>query len=192
MMIESLEDRRLMATTVAFVGGVVFVTANSAATINVVENSGAVHVDADANSYDFAGATAVNVNGSNKNDLIFYTGNTIGAVVNGNDGNDNISVDDEGTGSSAANGGKGNDSITVIHGNNTNVNAGDGDDQVYVNTDGSSTSSAIVDLGGGKDSVTTYGGSLAANGGAGKDTLIDASGGTAIIASTGFEVFVTF
>src|SRR3954454_11695442 len=144
MMIETLESRRLLAASVGFAGGVVTVTATSAETINVVENTGGVHVEAGANQYNFAGATAVHINGSSKNDVIFYTGNTIGAVINGNDGNDNISVDDEGTGSSTANGGKGNDSITIIHGNNTNAIGGDGDDQFYVNTDGSSTSSAIV------------------------------------------------
>jgi Ca2+-binding RTX toxin-like protein len=196
MMIESLEHRQLLsaATSVNQVGSVVFISANKPDTINVVENAGSVHVETGnaTNQYDFVGVTAININGSSKADTIFYGGNSIGANINGNDGNDNISVDDEGTGSSTANGNGGADSITVVHGNNTIVNGNEGNDQIYANTDGSSTSSTIVDAGGGADNVTVYGGTLFANGGAGKDTLFDASGGTAVISSANFETFMSF
>jgi Ca2+-binding RTX toxin-like protein len=181
-MIESLENRRLLAaTTVTFAAGVVTVTGGgNAESINVIENSGAVHVEIGTTNtqYDFVGATAVRITGSTKNDTIYYTGNSIGANINGIAGNDQISVDDAGTGSSIVNGDKGDDVITVIHGNNTAVAGGSGNDQIYVNTDGSAGATTVVDAGKGNDTVTFYGGSATLNGGAGTDTLIIAGAGS--------------
>jgi len=186
MMIESLESRRLLTTTVSFSAGVVSVTANKEETINVVENNGAVHVEIgnNAQSYDFVGATAVKINTatSSKKDTIWYTGNSIGASITGGNGPDNISVDDEGTGSSSVHGGGNNDAITVQNGNNTSVAGDDGNDLIYV-YGGTSN----IDAGKGNDTVTLYGGSGTANGGNGTDTLIYGPDSTAVFSTTGFE-----
>jgi Ca2+-binding RTX toxin-like protein len=197
MFIESLESRRMLAaaTSVTFAAGVVTITVGTKPDfINVVENNGVVHVELNngQTQNDYGPATAVKIIGSSKPDTLYYTGNTIGANIQGNGGNDNISVDDEGTGSSIVDGGNGADNITVIHGNHTVVTGGTGNDLIYVNTDGSSSSSVVVDGGAGNDTVTDYGGSATLQGGSGSDTQIDASGGTALISSSGFETFYAY
>jgi len=193
-MFESLETRRLLAVNVAQSGTVITITGDKADnTINVVENAGAVHVETDnaVNQYDFVGVTAIKIIGGAGDDVIFYTGNSIGADIQGDNvsgnggdaggkGSDNISVDDEGTGSSTVNGGIGNDVITVIRGNNTHVNGGVGDDQIFINTGGDETASVIADGDQGKDTFTVQAGTNTIDGGQGKDTLIELGGNNTV------------
>ena len=193
-MFESLETRRLLAVNVDATGGVLTITGDKADNIiNVTENLGAVHVETSSlpegtiTEQDFTGITAIKIIGAAGDDQIFYTGNSVGADIQGDNvsgnggdaggkGQDVISVDDEGTGSSTVNGGIGDDVITVLRGNNTHVNGGVGDDQIFINTSGDNTGSVIADGDQGKDTFTVYAGTNTIDGGQGKDTLIELGG----------------
>src|SRR6266516_2873554 len=105
-------------------GGVMTVTGGSQADIITVrENAGnADFYDGKTGAtFSASGITAINISGGGKNDQIFYTGNTVGANVHGDGGDDSLSVNDTGTGSTTVSGDAGNDNITVLHGNNTQV-----------------------------------------------------------------------
>jgi hypothetical protein len=145
-MIESLEMRKLMAATVS--GSTLTVNGTSGNDQIVVrENNGAVHVEVNGVITDVSGITAINVNGLNGGDNIFFTGNSVGANIHGDSGSgktggshgsgsgsggtgggtgagsgagaDFIVVTDEGTGASIVDGDGGNDDITVIAANMT-------------------------------------------------------------------------
>jgi Ca2+-binding RTX toxin-like protein len=100
------------------------------------------------------------------------------------DGNDSISVNDSGTGSSIVNGDGGNDTITLLRGNNTAIFGGAGADTIFVDTTGDPSSSSNVDAGAGNDSVVVYGGTNTLNGGDGNDSLGNLGGTNTI---SGFE-----
>jgi hypothetical protein len=145
-MIESLEMRKLMAATVS--GSTLTVNGTSGNDQLVVrENNGAVHVEVNGTITDYTGITAININGLNGGDNIFFTGNSVGANIHGDSGGgktggshgsgsgsggtaggtgrgsgagaDFIVVTDEGTGASIVDGDGGNDDITIVAGNMT-------------------------------------------------------------------------
>jgi len=165
--------------------------------VSVLERNGTLQVVEEETlaTWDVTGATAVTITGTKHNDTIYYDGNTIGASITGADGIDSITVADNGTGSSKVDAGKGDDSLTLLIGNHTTILGGDGNDSIYLNTDTSNaniaTATSIVDAGGGNDTITTYAGHNTINGGAGKDTLIDSSGGLATNTTTNVEVFAS-
>ena len=182
-MLENLEDRRMLASgsTVTLVAGVLTVTGGTSADyISVSEDGGNVRVsyyDTAGNFHDgtaagdnFSGVTAINIDGGKKDDTIFYSGNTIGAKVNGGaSGADSITITDAGTGSSTVHGGNKADSILVLDGNNTQV-FGDDDNDLIEITDGGGSD---VDGGKGDDYIKV----VIANqtnvvGGSGNDTIL--------------------
>jgi hypothetical protein len=162
---------------------------------------------------DFTGITAIQINGGGDNDVIFYDGNSVGADIHGDNaaknaaagnfsnrqggstggtgnsgggakGNDQITVTDEGTGSSTINGDKGADVITVIRGNNTQVFGGDGKDQILLQTSGDDTGTAQAFGEKGDDVFTVYAGTNTIDGGAGKNEVIELGGTNTIINAT--------
>ena len=199
-MFENLEPRRLFAATLTVSpAGVLTVNGNGANDIiSVREDQGAVHVeyvDAANNfvSTDLTAINAININGGGGADSLSYTGNSIGAVIHGDNqtggsqggakndgvsgkgdggaGSDTISVSDDGTGSYSISGDNGDDSLTVLHGNNTLLLGGSGNDFIYVNSAGSG-GSVMVDGESGSDTITIYSGVNTVNGGNGKDTVL--------------------
>ena len=93
-------------------------------------------------------------------------------------GDDQITVTDEGIGSSTIDGDKGNDVLTVIRGNNTQVYGGDGNDQIFLNSGGDDTGSAVAHGQKGDDVFTVYAGQNTVQGGGGKDTVLELGGTT--------------
>src|SRR3954447_19984013 len=119
MFVENLELRRLLSAAVAVSGsGVLTVNGNSADDqIAVTENNGAVTVaytDKNGVFHDasgslgttdgtsFSGITAIRINGGGGDDQIFYTGNSIGADIHGDNQQSGAPRDNGGRCSSAS------------------------------------------------------------------------------------------
>jgi hypothetical protein len=239
-MIESLETRRLLAVAVSASNGVLVINGDkNNNVINVIENSGAVHVETSTlpngtiTQQDFTGITAIKINGGAGADAIFYSGNSIGADIHGDNagngsdaknnkcgskngwnggssggsghdngnghgngngngngnggakaGNDQITVDDEGTGSTTVDGDRGADVLTIIKGNNTQVFGGDGNDQIFLDTSAEPDSTIVASGENGNDTFTTYGGHNTIHGGAGNDIVFDLGGVNTIDSAT--------
>jgi len=138
-MIEKLETRRLMSGGVnaSQSGSSLTVTGGSAdSQVSVLENNHTVlvHDNATGVTQTFVGVNSISISGQAKKDTIFYTGNTVGARIDGGGGNDDITIDDTGTGSSYADGNGGDDVLTVLHSHRTTVVGGGGSDQMFLNT----------------------------------------------------------
>src|SRR5688572_23288841 len=99
-MFQLLESRRFLssAVSVSQSGGALEVTAGAdGSVITIVENNHNVFVEDNGVQIYNSGATVINsvkVTGQAKMDQIFYTGNTVGAVIRGNGGNDSLTVRD--------------------------------------------------------------------------------------------------
>src|ERR1043166_16084 len=148
-MFESLEARKMLAAgpTIGVSGGVLTVIGTKDNDrINVVEDGGTVVVEVtygkNASQFltppPFTGITAIKISGGNGDDVITYTGNTIGADIHGDanasggshggsggsgggKGDDFITVSDNGTGASTLNGDNGDDDLVVLQGNTTGL-----------------------------------------------------------------------
>jgi hypothetical protein len=173
--------------TASLKGGALTVyTGSNAPELNVVEDHGTVLVEniLAGTSSTFSGVTSIAVNGQAQGDMIFYTGNTIGAVIHANGGNDTVTVADIGTGHSYANGDGNDDNLTILVANHTTVVGGGGNDLIYLNTGISNYTVAAENVDfvsyaygdGGGDTFTTYGGTNYIYGGGGGDTAIDLGG----------------
>lgn len=256
-MFEQLESRRLMST-VSYSRGVLTVEGGSGNDlITVSEDQGEVHVEYYTNSgefrtRDFDCVRAINIIGGKGDDAIYYTGNSIGAKIEGDgstsgrndddcrdddrrdrrdcdyrngrdhrkikwhgdihdkfrcygskffsyffgnwckpvarDGNDAITVADEGCGTTIVDGNGGDDAITIMIGNSTKVYGGDGNDAIYLNTGVGvydlTNSKTIVYAEDGADIITTYAGKNYIYGGDGKDTVLDFGGHNIINSAT--------
>src|SRR5437763_16305271 len=98
MFAEALESRRMLAAAGdTFKSGGLNVGGGSKAdSITVVENNGSAHLELTDPKHrvfataDFTGVSAIKIQGGGQADTIFYTGNSIGAVINGGGGNDFI------------------------------------------------------------------------------------------------------
>lgn len=159
-MIESLETRRLMSATVtAQMGGDHVLTVNGtdqAETINVNQlPDGTVGVggfDASGNPFDlgtFSCVALVRINAKGGDDFVQFSGKTVAAVIDGGDGNDNISVQDQGCVGSAVFGGNGVDTIIVDNSSldaNFNTVAG----KAITTVDGGNDNDAIILMNGSK------------------------------------------
>jgi Ca2+-binding RTX toxin-like protein len=192
IMFENLEPRRMLAgVTQSYKDGLLTIKGGSKVDqITVTENNGSVHVEVTSQttgaitSTDWSGVTGINFTSGGSGDMLFYTGNSVGAVINGDKGNDFITVADIGTGSSYVNAGGGDDTVVLIVGHGTTIHGGSGNDLIYVNTDAGSsyaTDSAQVVVFGdkGNDTITLYDGVVTVNGGGGTDTIIDVGASTA-------------
>ena len=184
MLFESLETRRLMSSsiTTTFTGGALEVRGGSSGTfISVTENNGNVLVEdiTAGTSQVFAGVTSIKIKCQAGTDKLYYTGNSIGASINGDGGNDFIVVSDLGTGSSSANGDGGDDDLTIMYANNTTIIGEGGGDKLYIQASVGVGETWIYGLGG-SDIVTVEAGINHIDGGGGKDMLIDVSGGLAV------------
>jgi Ca2+-binding RTX toxin-like protein len=210
MLFESLETRRFLSVTLSSgTPSIVTVTQSSNGkvevaakggskshlNVSVLERGGSLRVveEETGATWDVTAATGVSIVGTKKNDNIYYDGDSIGAVITGSDGIDQITVADNGTGSSSVDAGKGDDSISLLIGNHTTILGGDGNDAIYLNTDTSNaniaTATSVVDAGAGNDNITTYEGDNTINGGAGKDTLIDVGGALTNNTTSNIEIF---
>jgi len=146
-MLESLEQRRMLAVAVSATSGVLTINGDKGANvINVIEVGHTVHVETSTlpggaiTQQDFTGITKININGGDGNDQIFYDGDTVGATIHG-DGANAASPGNKGGsknhgGSSGGSGG----------GKNGSGN-GNGDDQITVTDDGTASSIIYGDKG---------------------------------------------
>jgi hypothetical protein len=173
-MIESLESRRLLATNIAITqtGGALDVVGGSdGSTVTVIEGYDTVagHVKvvdgSNNNETTYTNVTSISITGQAKTDHIFYTGISIGAVINSGAGDDEIVINDNGEGAAAghtyADGGGGDDDLIVIDSNRTTVLGGGGSDLLVLNSDVSqiTSDSEIWAYGlGGSDVFDIYGG----------------------------------
>jgi hypothetical protein len=136
-MIERLESRRLLTVVVTQSGSAITVDGgNTTNDLSVIENNGNVDVyDLGVSGspvFSAGGITAITILGDAKADRIFYTGNSVGAQIFAQSGNDEITVDDTGSGSSSADGEGDADILVVLHANNTSLYGGGGADQIIV------------------------------------------------------------
>jgi len=165
--IEKLESRRLLSsgltatqsgTTLDVVGG----ADGSKIVVREDNQNVLVHDNVTGTDQTFAGITAINIVSQAKDDSIFYTGNTIGAQIDAGGGNDTVTIDDTGTGSSYASGGGGDDTLTVIHSHRTTVAGGGGGDSLFLNTASDVTSDSEVWAygNGGSDTFVISGGTV--------------------------------
>ena len=182
-MFEQLEARRLFST-ISVSGGVLTITGGNANNNIVVrENNGSVHVEDSGTPTDYTGITAININGGPNDDIVFYTGNSIGANISGLSGNDSITISDEGSAGSNVDAGGGDDQIVVLHANNTTLLGGGGSDQFTIKDSVGTGATWSYGLGGG-DTFTTEAGTNHLFGGGGddsvyvNDTSMAANGGT--------------
>jgi hypothetical protein len=170
-MIQSLESRRLLSSTVAVNGTELTVNGNGADdSITVRETGGNVHVEwvdsaGSPQAADIGGITAININGGGGSDQIFYTGDSIGANIHGDANGATTPTNNGGGGkggSKGANkggsnkgnknnkgGSKGGSNGNGGGGNGSNVAAGD---FITVSDDG--TGSSIVHGDAGNDNIT--------------------------------------
>src|SRR5262245_9037570 len=94
-MFEMLESRSMLSATVNQYGSLLVVEGGRGDDlITVREDSGAVHVEyynrqGVLQSRDVNGITAIKIRGNAGDDSIFYTGNTVGADIHGDDGDNN-------------------------------------------------------------------------------------------------------
>ena len=119
------------------------------------------------------------INGGNGNDNL--TGTTGDDVINAGDGNDRV---DGGDGNDTINGGTGNDVLIGGRGNNT-IDGGDGNDTITA-ADGNNT----LKGGTGNDTITAGNGNNVIDGGDGNDTIHVGAGNNALTGGSGNDTFV--
>ncbi len=180
-MFEALEMRRLMST-VTQSGSLLTVNGGSGDDmINVRESNHTVVVDYYNNSGTFTtvtktGITRININGRGGDDSIFYTGNTVGANIHG----DNVSSSKGGSGGS---GGSDDDNWHGCHRygrgkHGGNGDGGNGNDFITVDDEGSGSS--VIDGDGGNDDLTVIKGNWTlVYGGVGNDNIYLNTAGSA-------------
>ena len=215
-MIESLELRQFLSSTVAVNGSTLTVNGNGADdSITVRETGGSVHVEYfDANgvfkTQDLVSITAIKINGGGGSDTISYTGDSIGASIDG-DGNGATTGDSHTHGNGPENG-KGHEKA-IGKGHNkggSGDNAADGD-FITVSDDGAGSST--VHGSAGDDSITllhgngtnifgddgddlifvntaAHGGSANVDAGAGNDTITTYDGVNNINGGSGNDTLI--
>jgi Ca2+-binding RTX toxin-like protein len=177
--VEILEDRRLLSATLA--NGVLTVNGtNRNDFIRVLPKDGnlIVQVNKTHQTFKQADVKSLKVNGLSGNDNISFGSTTIGATVDGGDGNDVL------LGTANADtiaGGKGNDYI-FAGGGNDSVSGGDGND-VIIGGKGNDT----IRGGAGNDVLIGAEGDDQLFGDAGNDPLIGAAGNDKIDGGAGVD-----
>jgi Ca2+-binding RTX toxin-like protein len=158
-------------------GHLILTGSSGADQLVIVENQGTVVVRDNGlgkeRTYTKVTKLTVKVNGGN--DRVDFTGNSVGALIYGGDGRDQLVVSDTGTGSSTLCGGNSNDDIQVLFANKTIACGDAGHDQIVVQA---SVAAGRTYLYGGSehDTFTTYGGKNYIDGGSGCDRVIAFSG----------------
>ncbi|MDB5299742.1 MAG: hypothetical protein JWO87_1405 [Phycisphaerales bacterium] len=180
MMFESLEGRRLLSGVVVTALGdtVIYQLPDSGAALHVIEipvGTGATPtvfaVDASGQLPGvYSGINHIIIQGGAGNDIIHYSGDTVGATITGGAGNDTIVVDASNGAASPAcfiDGGDGNDFIVVTGGTGDTIFGGNGDDTLA----SGGGIDQLIDGGNGKDSILSLDISSTVTGGNGKDFL---------------------
>jgi hypothetical protein len=212
-MIQSLESRRLLSSTVAVNGSTLTVNGSGADdSITVRETAGSVHVEYFDSSgtfqtQDVGGITAIQINGGGGSDQIFYTGDSIGADIHG-DANGATTPTNNGGGKGGSNGAnkggsnkgnknnkggsKGGSNGNGGNGNGSNVAAGD---FITVSDDGAGSSTVHGDAG--NDNITLlHGNGTQLFGDEGNDLIFvntAAQGGSASVdAGAGNDTITTY
>ena len=154
-MIESLESRQFLSSTVAVNGTTLTVNGNGADdSITVRETGGSVHVEYfDANgafqTQDLVSITAIKINGGGGSDTINYTGDSIGAAIDG-DGN-GASTGDSHTHGNGPENGNGHEKAKGKGHNKGGSNAADGD---FITVSDNGSGSSTVHGSAGDDTIT--------------------------------------
>jgi len=117
---------------------------------------------------------SIKIQGGKGDDTIFFDGASTGADIQSGDGNDNITVLDEGTASSKIDAGNGDDTIAIVYSRNAEIKTGNGDDTVLINTSANpdtgtggydyDASNIKVQGQGGSDTAIVYAGKIKADG----------------------------
>jgi hypothetical protein len=176
-MFECLESRRLMSSgvMVSQSGGALLVTGGGdGSTLRVSETGGGNGIveDNGVQIAAFTGVTSIKIAGQAKTDRIFYDGVSIGAVISGGGGNDQITVTDAGTAGSYASGDGGDDEMIVLDANRTTIVGDGGGDSLYV-SDAVDVSKEVYIYGmGGADVINISGGKNYIDAGGGQDLLV--------------------
>jgi len=187
-MLESLEMRQLLTAVHVGNGGVTaYIDGTGALHVNgtggsdyiqVAEKNGAVTdltVGSDADSAAEIGSllgaaiTGVFIDGKAGDDEIHFNGSTVDAVVLGGDGNDLITVNDNGTGTSIADGQSGNDVLICDVGHNTVLVGENGNDVI---SGANFSGNVFIFAGNGNDQMILQGQGSFADGGNGSDTAV--------------------
>jgi hypothetical protein len=186
-MFETFESRRLLSSgvTVSQSGSSLEVKGGAdGSVIRVNENAGTVVVeDSGTVIGTFAGISAIKITGQAKNDQLFYRGNTVGAVMSGGGGDDQLTVEDNGAVGSHVSGDGGADDINIHDANNTTVVGDGGNDILTVH------SSVVVGRNvhlygmGGSDFFFIHGGTNYVYGGGGTDYILQ-TGGVIVVADS--------
>ena len=187
---ESLEQRRLLSFTASLSNGSLNVRAGGTTndlTVEEDQNAPGVFTVTDnttnpAVTQTFNGVTDVTFWGNTGPDTMIFRGYTVGAQVHGNNGNDVITVDDAGTGTSTVDGESDDDLIVVVRAHGTTVTGGSGNDVIEINSfnfDPNNpgninldNASAVIVAGSGNDIVKLYDGKATVDVGSGNDQLI--------------------
>ncbi len=185
--IENLEDRRLMAASIGYYGGTLYIVGDNANdTAIVTEQSGRVFVSGTLNT-PFPGIDANRVQqiyfyGFGGNDY-FYNRTDIQSVAYGHDGNDKLIG---GSGYDWMDGGAGNDNlrgdISPNQGWGDSLRGGSGDDTLY-----GGGGNDILRGDAGNDQLFGHAGDDSMYGGMGDDTLHGADGSDALFGDDGHD-----
>jgi Ca2+-binding RTX toxin-like protein len=181
MLFENLEDRRLMSAA-SLTSGTLTVNGTARNDLIYVAKKGAnlsVRVNNATQTFSLSAVKKIVVNALAGNDSVSFGYGTIGATINGGNGNDHI------IGTSSAdiiNGGAGNDYLHAWLGNDV-VNGGDGNDTI-IGCIGNDT----IHGNNGNDLISGAEGNDQVFGDAGNDTLFGAKGNDKVDGGDGNDV----
>jgi Ca2+-binding RTX toxin-like protein len=186
MMIENLENRRLLSASLA--NGVLTVTGTTGNDRIAVTPNGTdlnVQIGKTKQTFKAADVKSLVVKSLAGNDTIDLAKSPVGATVDAGDGNDLV------IGTALADvvtAGKGNDYVFSLAGNDS-VTGGDGNDQIASGAGNDlvagGTGNDLISAGDGNDSVTGDAGNDLISGGAGNDTLHGNAGNDVILGDAG-------
>lgn len=188
MFVESLESRRLLSVSITVVDGTMTVQGSGDAdNLRIEEVGGNVSVEDDG---AFVGAgfgiTRLIINGGDGNDTLDYIGNSLGAEIFGDNGDDGITVEDAGAVGSTIRGNNGEDSITIVQASSDSESPttayGDNMDDILV---GSFFGYQVLNGGNGSDLIAVQSTGTTADGGNGSDTILVVADGATVTGGNG-------